>query len=108
VIDDMRKRRFTKFGVIAVGIAIISMLTFSLPLIGATSAPDETTAKVEDTSINEDLDDVQEEVEDIDEAGDLNDKEEANDKEETDENLPAGGHEDSNGDKVEHQFEGIE
>ncbi len=104
----MRKRKFTKFGAIAVGIAIISMLTFSLPLIGAASTPDETKAKVEETSINEDLDDVQEEVEDIDEAGDLDNKEEANDVEQADENLPAGGHADSSGAEVEHQFEGIE
>ncbi len=104
----MRKRKFTKFGAIAIGIAIISMLTFSLPLIGAASASNETTTKVEETSINENLDNVQEEVEDIDEAGDLDDKEEANDAEEADENLPGGGHTDTNDDEVEHQFEGIE
>ena len=94
----MRKMKFGKFGILTLGLAIVSMLIFSLPLMGSTAASEETTA-VEDTSIEEDLDDVQEEVEEIGENGDLD---------EADENLPGGGHEDADGADVEHEFEGIE
>ncbi len=106
----MRKIKFGKFGILTLAITIVSMLIFSLPLMGATAATKETTA-VEKTSVVEDLDDVQGEVEDIDEAGDLDkvDKaEEVDDADEADENLPGGGHEDADGVDVEHEFEGIE
>ena len=96
--------KFGKFGILTLGIAIVSMLIFSLPLMGASAATEETTA-VEETSVEEDLDDVQEEVEEIDEADDA---EEASDTDEADENLPGGGHEDSDGVDVKHEFEGIE
>jgi len=100
----MRKMKFGKFGILTVGIAIVSMLMFSLPLMGAAATPEETTA-VEETSVVEDLDDVQEEVEDIDEADEA---EEASDTKEADENLPGGGHEDAGGANAQHEFEGIE
>ena len=109
----MRKMKFGKFGILALGLAIVSMLIFSLPLMGA--AADTTTAEdataVEETSVVEDLDDVQEEVEDIDEAGDLDEADEAEEAEDADEayeDLAGGGHEDADGVDVEHEFEGIE
>lgn len=53
----MRKKRFTKFGIIIVGLAIVGMLMFSLPLMGAAAAtPKEATAaeknKVKDFNHN--------------------------------------------------------
>ncbi|MFZ3106326.1 MAG: hypothetical protein WA105_02980 [Candidatus Hydromicrobium sp.] len=52
----MRKKRFTKFGIIIVGLAIVGMLMFSLPLMGAAATPKETTAaeknKVKDFNRN--------------------------------------------------------
>lgn len=52
----MRKKRFTKFGIIIVGLAIVGMLMFSLPLMGAAATPEETTAaeknKVKDFNRN--------------------------------------------------------
>ncbi|MFZ3085965.1 MAG: hypothetical protein WA097_04865 [Candidatus Hydromicrobium sp.] len=104
----MRKKRFTKFGIIIVGLAIVSMLMFSFPLMGAAAIPEETKA-AEETSIKEDLDDIQEEVEDIDdENGEDLEEAKKGDADEADENLPGGGHEDPNGVNVENEFEGIE
>jgi len=108
----MRKKRFTKFGIIIVGLAIVGMLMFSFPLMGATNSNNSNeTTEVEETSIKEeeDLDDTQEEVEDIDDE-DGEDLEEAKkgDADEADENLPGGGHEDPDGVNVENEFEGIE
>ncbi len=41
----MRKKRFTKFGILTVVITIVSMLMFTLPLMGAAAAtPKEATA----------------------------------------------------------------
>lgn len=94
----MRKMKFAKFGILTIGIVIVSMLVFSLPLMGTAPAPEETTV-VEETSVEEGLDDVQEEVEEINEVDDLD---------EADEDLPGGGHEDSDGVDIEHEFEGIE
>jgi hypothetical protein len=109
----MKKMKFGKFGILTLGIAIVSMLIFSLPLMGATA--DTTTTEdntaVEETSVVEDLDDVQEEVEEIGENGDLDEAdeaEEASDASEADENLPGGGHEDADGVDAQHEFEGIE
>jgi len=106
----MKKMKFGKFGILTLGIAIVSMLMFSLPLMGATAdtTTAEDTAAVEETSAVEDLDDVQEEVEEIGEDGDLDEAEEASDADEADENLPGGGHADEDGVDVEHEFEGIE
>ncbi len=98
----MRKMKFGKFGILTLAVAIVSMLIFSLPLMGAAAATDEKATAAEETSVAEDLDDVQEEVEDVDEA------EEAGDVDEADENLPGRGHEDADGVDVEHEFEGIE
>jgi len=106
----MRKMKFGKFGILTLGIAIVSMLIFSVPLMGAAANTEETTA-VEETSVVEDLDDVQEEVGDIDEADDLDEvdeAEEASDADEAEENLPDGGHEDAGGADIQHEFEGLE
>ena len=104
----MRKKKFGKFGILTLGLAIVSMLIFSLPLMGATASTEETTA-VEETSVVEDLDDdVQEEVEEIGENDDLDEAEEASDADEADEDLDGGGHEDADGSDVEYEFEGIE
>lgn len=102
--------KFGKFGILTLAIAIVSMLIFSLPLIGATANTEGTTA-AEETSVVKDLDNVQEEVEDIDEADDLDEvdeAEEAGDIDEAYENLPGGGHEDADGADAQHEFEGIE
>ena len=99
----MKKMKFGKFGILTLGIAIVSMLMFSLPLMGATA---DTTAEVE-TSIEEDLDDVREEVEEIGENGDLDEADEAeetSDADEADEDLAGGGHADEDGVDVEHDF----
>lgn len=53
----MRKKRFTKFGILTVVITIVSMLMFTLPLMGAAAAtPKEATAaeknKVKDFNHN--------------------------------------------------------
>ena len=55
----MRKRKFTKFGIIIVGLAIVGMLMFSFPLMGATE-PLKDAPKVEDSikEGKEDLDEV--------------------------------------------------
>jgi len=103
----MKKMKFGKFGILTLGLAIVSMLIFSLPLMGSTAATEENTA-IEDTSVEEDLDDVQEEVEEIGENDDLDEAEEASDADEADEDLAGGGHEDADGTDVEHEFEGIE
>ena len=103
----MRKKKFGKFGILTLGLAIVSMLIFSLPLMGAAASTEETTTEVE-TSVVEDLDDVQEEVEEIGENDDLDEAEEASDADEADEDLDGGGHEDADGSEVEYEFEGIE
>ena len=106
----MKKMKFGKFGILTLGLAIVSMLIFSLPLMGSTAATEENTA-VEETSVVEDLDDVQEEVEEIGENDDLDEAdeaEEASDADEADEDLADGGHEDADGADVEYEFEGIE
>jgi len=107
----MRKMKFGKFGILTLAVAIVSMLIFSLPLMGAAASTDEKATAAEETSVAEDLDDVQEEVEDIDETGDvdeMDEAEEAGDVNEADENLPGGGHEDADGVDAQHEFEGIE
>jgi hypothetical protein len=106
----MRKKRFTKFGILIVGLAIVGMLMFSFPLMGATNSNNSNeTTEVEETSITEDLDDVQEEVEEIDdEDGEELEEAKEGDADEADENLPGGGHEDPDGVNVENEFEGIE
>jgi hypothetical protein len=107
----MRKKRFTKFGIIIVGLAIVGMLMFSFPLMGAAATPKEA-AEVEETSIKEDkedLDDIQEEVEDIDdEDGEELEEAKKGDEDDVDKNLPGGGYEDPDGANVENEFEGIE
>jgi len=107
----MRKKRFTKFGIIIVDLAIVGMLMFSFPLMGATTPTPKETTEVEETSIKEDkedLDDIQEEVEEIDDE-DGEDLEEAKegDADEADENLLGGGYEDPDGVNVENEVEGI-
>jgi len=106
----MREMKFGKFGILTLAIAIVSVLLFSIPLMGAASTDEKATA-AEETSVAEDLDDVQEEVEDIDEAGDIDEVDEAEetgDIDEADENLPGGRHEDADGVDAQHEFEGIE
>jgi len=104
----MKKRRFIKFSSLTVGLAIIGMLLFSLPLMGAAGSAqssDQVAVAVEETSNETDIDATQDEVEEVGGADEAN---EASDANEADENLPGGGHEDQDGVETEHDFEGVE
>jgi len=115
---SIMKKKKSKIAALAIGIAIIGMLSFSVPLMAAAQHSDEKPTAVEETAINQDADNVQEEINDADEvgdvdkAGDIEDADEVGQEEKDekaeDENLPGGGHEDSDGVEVDHQFEGVE
>ena len=104
----MKKRKFVKFSSLAVGLAVIGILLFSLPLMGATQSSDKATEAVETTSNETDLDKIQEEVEEVGGTDEANEVSEVSDADEADEDLPGGDHEDQDGTEIEHEFGGVE
>ncbi len=100
------KIKFFKIASIIIGITVASLL-FVLPLTAATLSSDNEPA--EEISESFDNDDIEEEFE-----GEYEDEDEDEPEEESgieddeDETLPGGGHEDSDGVDVEHEFEGVE
>jgi hypothetical protein len=133
----LKKRKAIKIASIAIGVVLVGMFLFAMPLLGvgkssevqSTSAPavtaEETsvnTDKVEvqstsapvvtteEATVANDTDDVQEEVVDKNETTDVEGANESGDIKEADENLPGGGHEDQDSaeGEIDHQFEGVE
>ena len=115
----MKKRKSIKIASIAIGIVLIGMFLFAMPLLGAGKSPDVQQSQstsvnkvtTEEATVSNDIDDVQDEVVDINEADDVEEANEANksgDLNEADENLSGGGYEDPAGVETDHQFEGVE
>ena len=112
----MKKRKTIKIASITIGVLIVGMFLFAMPLIGAdkssdvqsSQSPSVNTVKTEEATVSNDIDDVREEVVDINEANDVEEATASGDLKEDDENLPEGGHEDLDGVNVENEFEGIE
>jgi hypothetical protein len=111
----MKKRKSIKIASIAIGIVIIGMFLFAMPLLGADKSsdvqsqpPSANTFTAEEATVSNDIDNVQEEVVDINGASDIEEANESSDLKEADENLPGGGHEDPAGVETDHQFEGVE
>ncbi|HAX17082.1 MAG TPA: hypothetical protein DCY00_00575 [Actinobacteria bacterium] len=113
----MLKRKKITIASTAIGIAMVGMLAFAAPLLGADKSPDlqsSSTTSAEEVIVGNDTDTIKEEVakeneaEDTLEAGGAEEANESSDIKEADENLPGGGHEDPEGIEVDHQFEGVE
>jgi len=98
------KIKFFKIASIIIGITVASLL-FVLPLTAATlSSDNEPTEEISESFDNDDIEEEFEgEYEDEDEP-----EEESGIEDDEDETLPGGGHEDSDGVDVEHEFEGVE
>jgi len=102
----MKKRKTIKIASITIGVLIVGMFLFAMPLIGAdkssdvqsSQSPSVNTVKTEEATVSND----------INEANDVEEATASGDLKEDDENLPEGGHEDLDGVNVENEFEGIE
>jgi hypothetical protein len=111
----LKKRKAIKIASIAIGVVLVGMFLFAMPLLGvgkssevqSTSAPAATT---EEAAVANDADDVQEEVIDKNETTDVEGANESDGIKEADENLPGGGREDQDSaeGEIDHQFEGVE
>ena len=109
----MKKRKTIKIASITIGVLIVGMFLFAMPLLGADKSSDVqstsvTTVTAEEATVSNDTDDVQEEVVDVNEANGVEEANESSDLKEADENLPGGGYADPEGVEADHQFEGIE
>jgi hypothetical protein len=114
----MKKRKTIKIASITIGIVIVGMFLFAMPLLGAdkssdaiqapVQAPSVNTTATEEATVSNDADDVQEEVVGENEANDIEEANESGDLKEADENLPGGGYADPEGVEADHEFEGVE
>ena len=114
----MKKRKSIKIASIAIGIVIIGMFLFAMPLLGVGKSPDVQqsqstsvkTVTAEEATVSNDTDDVQEEVADENEANDIEEANESGDLKEADESLTGGGHEDLDSveGEIDYQSEGVE
>ena len=109
----MKKRKSIKIASITIGVVLVGMFLFAMPLLGADKSSDVqstpvTTVTAEEATVSNDTDDVQEEVVDVNEANGVEEANESGDLKEADESLPGGGYADPEGVEADHQFEGVE
>lgn len=111
----MKKRKSIKIASIAIGVVLVGMFLFALPLLGADKSSNVqsasvTTVMAEEAMVSNDTDNVQEEVVDKNDVNGVEEANESSDIKEADANLPGGGHEDldSAEGEIDHQFEGVE
>ena len=113
----MKKRKSIKIASIAIGIVLIGIFLFAMPLLGAGKSPDVQQSQspsvnkvtTGEATVSNDMDDVQEEVVGENDANEVEEVNASGGLEEVGE-IPGGGHEDL--DSIEgvedHQFEGVE